>query len=161
MKDLMKSLFYLVLIVLVIGVAIYFVDNYSGGSKGNVANANTVTNNNVNNKSNNTGNTENKKNTGNTVKEDDKKDDNKDKKDEENKENKENEDNKKQTEVAPVTGEKKAIELAKKEYGDTDGVYFNCEKTQSNNEYIVCVRDAETTRALAWYTIDVVNETVK
>lgn len=84
-----------------------------------------------------------------------------------NKENEEIEPNDKKEEDKNINEEvnmnndEKAIELAKKEYGITDGVYFRIEQMQSNNVYIVSVRDSETTRDLAWYTIDVKNGTVK
>lgn len=65
------------------------------------------------------------------------------------------------SEEVSISSEEKALELAKKEYGTDDGVYFNCEQTESNNVYIVSVRDSETTKALAWYTVDVKNGTVK
>lgn len=60
-----------------------------------------------------------------------------------------------------INEEDTAIELAKKEFGITDGVYFRIEQIQSNSVYIVSVRDSETTRDLAWYTVDVKNKTVK
>lgn len=60
-----------------------------------------------------------------------------------------------------VSDEDKAINLAKKQYGSEDGVYFRIEQIQSNSIYIVSVRDNETTRDLAWYTIDVNAGTVK
>lgn len=158
MKDLGKSLFYLFLIIVIIGITIYCLDNYSHKSDSSVANSNNVENNstniNTNTSSNNTKNT----NLNNTTNTENKINDNKNEKEEE--ENKK-EEIKNETEVVSVTGEQKAVELAKKEFGITEGVYYNCEKTQSNNVYIVSVRDEETTRALAWYTVDVVEETVK
>ena len=57
--------------------------------------------------------------------------------------------------------EDKAIEMAKKQYGTTDGVYFRIEQIKSNGVYIISVRDNETTRDYAWYTVDVINNTVK
>lgn len=66
-----------------------------------------------------------------------------------------------QKEEVKVSDEDKAIDLAKKQYGTTNGVYFRIEQIKSNSVYIVSVRDNETTRDLAWYTIDVVNGTVK
>lgn len=66
----------------------------------------------------------------------------------------------KQEEVK-ISDEDKAIDLAKKQYGTTTGVYFRIEQIKSNSVYIVSVRDNETTRDLAWYTIDVANGTVK
>lgn len=66
-----------------------------------------------------------------------------------------------QKEEVKVSDEDKAIDLAKKQYGTTSGVYFRIEQIQSNSVYIVSVRDNETTRDLAWYTVDVVKGTVK
>lgn len=85
------------------------------------------------------------------------------KENEENKSEKENqeENNEKVDEQVSLNDEDKAIELAKKEYGETSGVYFRIEQTQSNGIYIVSVRDSETTKDLAWYTVNVKNSTVK
>ena len=66
-----------------------------------------------------------------------------------------------EVEEASISSEDKAIELAKKEYGTTDGVYFRIDQIQSANVYVVSVRDENTTAALMWYTVDVKNETVK
>lgn len=60
-----------------------------------------------------------------------------------------------------VSDEEKAIELAKKEFGDAEGVYFRIEQVESNGVYIVSARDSETTRNLAWYKVDVNNGTVE
>lgn len=60
-----------------------------------------------------------------------------------------------------ISNEDKAKDLAKKEYGSSDGVYFRIEQIQSNGVYIVSVRDSETTKDLVWYTVDVINGTVK
>ena len=68
---------------------------------------------------------------------------------------------KKTVEETNLSDEDKAIDLAKKQYGSQTGVYFRIEQIQSNNIYIVSVRDNETTRDLAWYTIDVKTGTVK
>ena len=64
-------------------------------------------------------------------------------------------------EEVSLSDEDKAIEMAKKEYGTTNGVYFRIEQIQSNGVYIVSVRDNETTRDLAWYTVNVINGTIK
>ena len=91
-------------------------------------------------------------------------------KEEENKEEKaeeprEDQEEKKEEETSNeegnVSDEDKAIELAKKQYGMTDGVYFRIEQVQSNGVYIISVRDSETTRDYAWYTVDVKNNTVQ
>ena len=60
-----------------------------------------------------------------------------------------------------VSDEDKARELAKKEYGTSEGVYFRIEQTLGNGIYEVSVRDNNTTAEYAWYTIDVRNGTVK
>ena len=73
----------------------------------------------------------------------------------------EDKEGKKTIEQTYLSDEDKAISLAKKQYGGEDGVYFRIEQIQSNNIYIVSVRDNETTRDLAWYTIDVNAGTVK
>lgn len=86
---------------------------------------------------------------------------NKNKDDEEVKPDDKNEEDKNVNEEVNMNDDEKAIELAKKQYGTTDGVYFRIEQMQSNNVYIVSVRDSETTRDLAWYTVDVKNGTVK
>ena len=60
-----------------------------------------------------------------------------------------------------ISSEDKAIDLAKKEYGDSSDVYFRIEQIQSNGVYIISVRDNETTKDLAWYTVNVNDGTVK
>lgn len=60
-----------------------------------------------------------------------------------------------------ISSEDKAIDLAKKEYGDCSDVYFRIEQVQSNGVYIISVRDNETTKDLAWYTVNVNDGTVK
>lgn len=77
----------------------------------------------------------------------------------ENTTNKPNEENK--DEQVKLSDEDKAKELAKKTYGSSDGVYFKVEQVESNGVYIISVRDAETTNAMAWYKVDVKNQTVK
>ena len=84
---------------------------------------------------------------------------------EENKENIEKDEDKKEEEPVveenSISSEDKAIELAKKAYGSSSDVYFRIEQIQSNGVYIVSVRDNETTKDLAWYTVNVNNGTVK
>ncbi len=70
-------------------------------------------------------------------------------------------DNNTDDEVTSIGDEDKAIELAKQQYGTTDGVYFRIEQIVSNGVYEVSVRDEETTVEYAWYTVDVKNGTVK
>lgn len=64
-------------------------------------------------------------------------------------------------EETSTSNEEKAIELAKKEYGVTDGgIYYRIDQIQSNTEYIVSVRNKDTS-VLAWYIVDVKAGTVK
>ena len=64
-------------------------------------------------------------------------------------------------EVNSLSDEEKAIQLAKEQYGSTENVYFRVEQIESNNIYIVSVRDAQTTRDIIWYSVNVSNGTVK
>ncbi len=86
---------------------------------------------------------------------------------EENKEKKEDTDKKEEqpeqpkSEEVSASAEDKAIELAKKEYGVTDGVYFRIEQTKSSDVYVVSVRDESTTAALEWYTVNISTGEVK
>ena len=64
-------------------------------------------------------------------------------------------------EETSTSNEEKAIELAKKEYGITDGgIYYRIDQIKSNTEYIVSVRNRDTS-VLAWYVVDVSAGTVK
>ena len=97
----------------------------------------------------------------------DKKDEVKEENKEENKEEKEDTDKKEEqpeqpeSEEVSASAEDKAIELAKKEYGVTDGVYFRIEQTKSSDVYVVSVRDESTTAALEWYTVNISTGEVK
>ena len=51
--------------------------------------------------------------------------------------------------------EEKAIELVKKEWGGTEGVYFSNESIDQSGRYIVSVRNSRTTNLLAFYIVDV------
>ncbi len=96
-----------------------------------------------------------------------KKDEEKEENKEENKEEKEDTDKKEEqpeqpeSEEVSASAEDKAIELAKKEYGVTDGVYFRIEQTKSSDVYVVSVRDESTTAALEWYTVNISTGEVK
>ena len=100
----------------------------------------------------------------------DKKDEVKEENKEENKEEKEDTDKKEEqpeqpeqpeSEEVSASAEDKAIELAKKEYGVTDGVYFRIEQTKSSDVYVVSVRDESTTAALECYTVNISTGEVK
>ncbi len=151
MRNFLKGLL-AIAIVAVIGVIVYTAIIYLDNNK----QTNSTANNNQNNVSNNQSSIN---------KNDDKKNtDDIDKKEETvNNEQENNQENKNEVvnEEVTLNDEEKAIELAKKEYGSTDSVYFRIEQIQSNNIYIVSVRDSQTTRDLAWYTVDIKNNTVK
>lgn len=55
-------------------------------------------------------------------------------------------------------GEKKALELVKKEWkkkwGDLSGVSFNNESIQSDGKYVISVNDSKTTRVIRRYIVD-------
>lgn len=50
--------------------------------------------------------------------------------------------------------EEKAIELAKKKWGSTSGVYFSNDGIEYDGRYRVSVRDGKTSNALAFYLVD-------
>lgn len=52
----------------------------------------------------------------------------------------------------------KAINIAKKDWGEDSTVYFTFDNVDSNGKYVVCVRKSTTTEALRWYAIDVNTE---
>lgn len=57
--------------------------------------------------------------------------------------------------------EEKAINLVKKEWGNTKGVYVSCMGIDNDGKYTISVNDSKTTRVLAFYTVDVDKGTVK
>lgn len=69
-------------------------------------------------------------------------------------------DNESDTTEKATTKEEKAIELAKKKWGSTSGVYFSNESINSDGRYIVSVRNSKTTDSLAFYLVDVETELV-
>ena len=54
----------------------------------------------------------------------------------------------------------KAIEIAKKDWGQDNTVYFSFDSVDENGYYKICVRNVTTTRAIFWYTIDVKEEKI-
>lgn len=60
-----------------------------------------------------------------------------------------------------TSNEEKTIELAKKQWKSTEGVYFSNMAINSKGNYIVTVNDSKTSKTLAFYEIDVENEIVK
>ncbi len=62
------------------------------------------------------------------------------------------------TEVMQESGannEEKAINIVKKDWGTTVGVYFVTMGIDASGKYIVTVNDSNTTGTLAWYSVDV------
>lgn len=58
------------------------------------------------------------------------------------------------------TMENKAINLAKKDWGTDDSVYFSYEYKDNKGRYVISVRNKETTKAEFWYTIDMETEKI-
>lgn len=54
-----------------------------------------------------------------------------------------------------LSKEDKAKELAKQKWGGDDGVYFAIDNVNSDETYVVSVRDSATTKVLEWYTVDI------
>lgn len=67
----------------------------------------------------------------------------------------------KPNEEVSINDEDKAIEMVKKAYGTTEGVYFNIDQPLGNGEYDISVRDSETTSAIEWYRVNVRTGTVQ
>ncbi len=83
----------------------------------------------------------------NEIKDTDKKDD---KNEEDEKESEE------ETSSESITSkEERAIELVKKEWGDTEGLYFSNDAIDVEGRYIVSVHDKSTTNTLAFFLVDV------
>ena len=59
----------------------------------------------------------------------------------------------------PKTDLEKAIDLVKKDWGEDSSVKFVEDGKTNTGEYIICVRDKNTTNALAWYKVNLENET--
>lgn len=49
----------------------------------------------------------------------------------------------------------KAIDIVKEDFGDDSNVYYAQDGKTSNGEFIICVRDKNSTAALAWYTVNI------
>lgn len=68
----------------------------------------------------------------------------------------------KKEQKSELTGEEKAKELVKKEWGENDKtVYYYVEEQVSDDLYIISVRDAQTTEELSTYEVDNSAETVE
>ena len=53
------------------------------------------------------------------------------------------------------TNEEKAVAIVEKIWKNEKNVYCSFEEVDGEGNYIVCVRDKETTRALYWYTVNI------
>lgn len=62
-------------------------------------------------------------------------------------------------EETPKTAEEKAIEIAKKDYGESSNVKITVEGIDENGRYIVVARDTQTTEALVFYTVNTSDST--
>lgn len=60
----------------------------------------------------------------------------------------------KQTIQKEENNQEKAVNIAKKDWGEDNSVYFSFEGIDESGKYMVCVRDQET-RALRFYKIDI------
>lgn len=65
--------------------------------------------------------------------------------------------NNKQEEVKQddQTNEEKAVAIVEKIWKNEKNVYCSFEEIDNEGNYIVCVRDEETTRALYWYVVNI------
>lgn len=52
--------------------------------------------------------------------------------------------------------EQKSINIAKNDWGNEDGVYFNCIGMDSQGRYIIAVADSTTTQIIQWYHVNAV-----
>lgn len=59
----------------------------------------------------------------------------------------------------PQTAEQKAIAMAKEDWGNEANIEFSVDGMDERGNYIVAVRNSETTQALAFYTINVTTQT--
>lgn len=71
------------------------------------------------------------------------KEENKDEKEIENKE-----------ETKEESKEEKAKKIVQNNWGEDDTVYYSYDGIDSNGNYIICVREKTTTKALYWYYVD-------
>ena len=62
-------------------------------------------------------------------------------------------------EESPKTAEEKALELVKKDWGEDNQVEFLIEGIEENGNYIVTIRNVQTTEAKAFYSVNVSNGT--
>lgn len=58
-------------------------------------------------------------------------------------------------EEEPTNDLEKAIYIVKKDWGKDDTVRFDYDGTTNNGDYVIAVHEKSTTKALAWYTVNV------
>lgn len=77
----------------------------------------------------------------------------------------EDEENQKEPETnGAQTGEddrQKAINMAKKEWGEDENVSFKIDEQTENGKFVVSVVDKSTTKVIFWYSVDVKNNTIE
>lgn len=59
----------------------------------------------------------------------------------------------------PKTEQEKAVDIVKKDWGDTENVSITVDGVNNDGRYIVSVRNKNTTEALAFYTVNVSDKT--
>jgi len=62
------------------------------------------------------------------------------------------------------TGEddrQKAINIAKKEWGEDDNVSFKIDEQSEDGKFVISVVDKNTTKVVFWYSVDVKNNTIE
>ena len=62
-------------------------------------------------------------------------------------------------EESPKTAEEKALELVKKDWGEGANIEFSIDGIDGNGNYIITVRNSQTTEALAFYNVNTNNGT--
>ena len=62
-------------------------------------------------------------------------------------------------EESPKTAKEKALDIVKKDWGESNNVEFAVDAIDENGNYIVTVRNSQTTEALAFYTVNTNDET--
>ena len=50
--------------------------------------------------------------------------------------------------------EEKALEIVKKDWGSTQGVYFKVKTIDANGNYVISVNNSADTSVLSWYTVN-------
>ena len=55
----------------------------------------------------------------------------------------------------------KAINMAKKEWGEDENVSFKVDEQTENGKYTISVVDKSTTKVIFWYSVDVKNNTIE